>query len=255
MRSENGRGWRRATPAEAEALSRHRGDRRWQLPTPANDDSGPVGPRTAAASSSGPAGPRQQRGSLEGKKLVLVSFGAQDWGAREQDRYLSINSDRLLDLRGMEDPGRNRRLVEHIGVHPMILERLLMHEMFADVVNSAAEVIVSLLGAHGAPRADNELTFAICCRGGRHRSVGAIYLICEATRMVIPGLLVVYRHMGSWRHTCEGQCDVCRDEGGRAQHVQEAARRLRNKLEAIGGPNMAPFLSNQPSGPAGPRDT
>ena len=69
VRTENGRGWRRATPEEAEAMSWSRGDRHCRRPTPHGDDSGPMGPRaagaasaaagtssSAAASSSGPTG-------------------------------------------------------------------------------------------------------------------------------------------------------------------------------------------------------
>jgi len=75
--------------------------------------------------------------------------------------------DLIFDVRKFHDPESTWELRQHDGPHPLILQRLLRHELFDVLMEHLATELVKLLPA----LEDGDIHVTMMCRAGRHRSI------------------------------------------------------------------------------------
>ena len=137
--------------------------------------------------------------------IKLVTLGAQyHISVDEAAMQEGINTPLCVDLRGLDDPGRDRDLHRHLGTHVTTMTRIKNHRFFRDTcVRKCVEAI-------RAAMRDGSATLVIGCHRGRHRSIAACMLFFHAMlKMLDNDWALEVDHRGDWSRTCQGACDTC----------------------------------------------
>ena len=132
------------------------------------------------------------------------------WGKK----YLSDPDElyHILQADDLHDPLLDLELAsKHCGLHDIMLERTYNNPLFYE---KASELINVLKQYRHYQDPEDAINMGICCKAGRHRSVGVEYLLRK--------LLVQYgckvskptyaeRDAGHWRHLCYS-CACCKEQ-------------------------------------------
>ncbi len=134
----------------------------------------------------------------------------------------------FVDCRIFHDPDRPRG-VNHIGLHPVNIERFVFHTRFEGWLQQTRGRILEAIA--GATEAQAPTVAVVCyCQKGRHRSVSAATVIshCLRTEPAVGNATVLVAHKAAdeWhRGTCDG-CQECRKPSNKRDGALEVGRRV-----------------------------
>ena len=115
-----------------------------------------------------------------------------------------------LDARCFTDPGRTE-LLDHTGMHPAIISRLVATKEFPLWAGAARGQILEAVHEHERDRLQGPVTVLVFCRSGKHRAVAAAAIIKHAS-ITVDGLnCLPVIHLG--RSRCSLRCVACEPGG------------------------------------------
>ena len=111
-----------------------------------------------------------------------------------------------LDARCFTDPGRTE-LLDHTGMHPEIISRLVATNVFPLWAGEARGQIHEAVHEHERDRLQGPVTVLVFCRSGKHRAIAAAEVIRHAA-ITVDGLnCPPVIHLG--RSRCNWHCVDC----------------------------------------------
>ena len=133
----------------------------------------------------------------------------------------AVQADVFVDARGFTDPDSSH-LRKHIGQHPEIIRRIVEHSQFRPWLKSVKTAVATA----ATNRCTTEITIAIFCRSGKHRSVACSLILQDLLSAPSP------RHLseGTWLRCCRGECATCRGGLVAARQSLLAARAVWSAL-------------------------
>ena len=148
-------------------------------------------------------------------RICLVSFGVETLdvgrcfssaelaeGLRQHGRC--IHADIFLDCRNFKDPNRWALCrLGHSGRHHKIVQGLFAHPFFRVWLQNAKRQIQYKLSVTGL----EQITLAIYCRHGKHRSVAAALILGHILQA--EGFDCCTEHLASQHWPCTVGCRVC----------------------------------------------
>ena len=115
-----------------------------------------------------------------------------------------------LDARCFRDPGAEE-LIDHTGMHPVIISRLVAAKEFPLWAGAARGQILEAVRGRERDRLRGPVTVLVFCRSGKHRAVAAAAIIKHAS-ITVDGLnCLPVIHLG--RSRCSLRCVACEPGG------------------------------------------
>ena len=145
---------------------------------------------------------------IEGYEGVHLKAGMEAYVRVALERSPAVQ----LDARCFRDPGAGE-LIDHTGMHPAIISRLVATKEFPLWAGAARGQILEAVREHERDRLRGPVTVLVFCRSGKHRAVAAAAVMRHAA-ITVEGLnCLPVIHLGRPRcNWCCVACELRRDE-------------------------------------------
>ena len=138
--------------------------------------------------------------------------------------------DFILDARCFIDPKADD-IINHIGVHPEIIQRIIGHRHFYNYFRDAKQEWNRAVAYHNdkQPGSPLHLVVAIYCRAGKHRSVAVAECLRHVATAVEGFSVDEVCHLSKprWnRRLCKGDCEECRTSTSEKEQAMMHAEQI-----------------------------